>query len=37
MLDAQDMTTTRPDEKAVMTYISFFWKEFASNKKKQVP
>ncbi len=36
MLDAADMASHRPDEKAVMTYISFFWKEFASNKKKQI-
>ena len=26
MLDAADMTSARPDEKSVMTYISFFWK-----------
>jgi Ca2+-binding EF-hand superfamily protein len=34
MLDAQDMIGNRPDEKSVMTYISFFWKEFAGTKKK---
>ena len=28
MLDAKDMVAnSRPDEKSVMTYISFFWKE----------
>ena len=32
MLDAVDMISARPDEKSVMTYISFFWKEFAANK-----
>jgi len=26
MLDAADMCSTRPDEKSVMTYVSFFWK-----------
>ena len=34
MLDASDMAMHKPDEKSVMTYISFFHKEFASNKKK---
>jgi len=36
MLDAADMVAVRPDEKSVMTYISFFWKEFAANKRKQI-
>ena len=36
MLDPKDMVAARPDEKSVMTYISFFWKEFASNKKRQI-
>ena len=35
MLDAVDMVAARPDEKSVMTYISFFWKEFASTKKRK--
>ena len=36
MLDAGDMNGNRPDEKSVMTYISFFWREFASTKKRAV-
>ncbi len=36
MLDANDMMSHKPDEKSVMTYISFFWKEFASTKRKQL-
>ena len=27
LLDAEDMIAHKPDEKSVMTYISFFWKE----------
>lgn len=36
MLNAADMVSTRPDEKSVMTYVSFFWKEFAVRKSKQL-
>jgi hypothetical protein len=36
MLDANDMIGARPDEKSVMTYVSFFWKEFAANKRKKI-
>ncbi|KAL1523144.1 hypothetical protein AB1Y20_018099 [Prymnesium parvum] len=37
MLDSADMVAaSRPDEKSVMTYISFFWKEFAANKRKKI-
>ena len=37
MLDPVDMVNcARPDEKSVMTYVAFFWKEFASTKRKQL-
>ena len=26
----------RPDEKSVMAYVAFFWKEFAANKRKNL-
>ena len=28
--------TMRPDEKSVMAYVAFFWKEFAANKRKNL-
>lgn len=36
MLDAEDMVKHKPDEKSVMTYVSFFWKAFASTKRKEL-
>jgi actinin alpha len=33
LLDAQDMVNFKPDEKAVMTYVAYYWKKFASSNK----
>lgn len=35
LLDAQDMVNFKPDEKAVMTYVAYYWKKFASSNKAE--
>lgn len=35
LLDVEDMTNAKPDEKSVMTYLSYYWKRFASMSKAQ--
>lgn len=33
LLDAQDMVNYKPDDKAVMTYVAYFWKKFSQGQK----
>lgn len=35
LLDAQDMVKYKPDDKAVMAYVAYYWKKFAGSAKNE--
>jgi len=35
ILDAVDMVKYKPDDKAVMAYVAYYWKKFSSNQKAE--